>query len=99
MLVKYALNNSDKTGQCHCKKCGVKICEGEECKECMKLDKHASIDIKPSHEGLLHQELNVPKGEPIPTGVLESKLKSTTDPAEKKRLVFALNARKWHHAS
>ena len=49
------------------------------------------------HKGLLHKELGIPEGEHIPTSVLEEKLKIETDPHKKRRLQFALIARKWHY--
>lgn len=52
--------------------------------------------IKPSHRGLLHKNLGVPEGKPIPTAKLES-AKAGASTAEKKRIVFAENARKWRH--
>ena len=54
------------------------------------------IHIKPSHKGLLHKQMGVAAGKPISTGALE-KEKRGAGPAEKKRIVFAENARKWHH--
>jgi len=58
--------------------------------------KKSSIHIKPSHKGLLHQNLGVPAGKPIPAGKLE-KAAHSSDPAIKKRAVFAENAKKWSH--
>lgn len=55
-----------------------------------------SIKIKPSHRGKLHSDLHVPQGEKIPTERLHAAEKDAS-PAEKKRLVFAENARKWKH--
>lgn len=52
------------------------------------------IHIKPSHEGLLHEELHVPNGEPIPECKLEA-AKHSSDPVERKRATFAENARDW----
>jgi hypothetical protein len=54
------------------------------------------IHIKKSHEGLLHRDLGVAAGKPIP----EAKLKKAEEhagPAEKKRIVFAENARRWNY--
>jgi len=56
----------------------------------------SGIHIKKSHEGLLHKQLHVPEGEKIPASKLEA-AKSHASPAEKKRIVFAQNAKKWHH--
>lgn len=53
-----------------------------------------AINIKPSRKGLLHKELGVKKGSPIPTSKLDSAKKGAS-PAEKKRIQFAENARKW----
>lgn len=55
-----------------------------------------SIHIKPSHKGLLHKDLGVPAGEPIPAGKLAA-AKNSSDPAERKRATFAQNAKKWNH--
>lgn len=52
------------------------------------------INIKPSHEGKLHKELGVPKGKKIPASKLHDALKNAS-PAEKKRIQFAINAKKW----
>ena len=55
-----------------------------------------SINIKPSHKGLLHKGSGVKAGSPIPAKKLAGALHSK-DPAEKKRAVFAENAKHWHH--
>lgn len=55
-----------------------------------------SIKIKPSHKGLLHKDLGLKGGKKISTARLES-AKKHAGPAEKKRIVFAENARKWNH--
>jgi hypothetical protein len=55
-----------------------------------------SIHIKKHHEGLLHQDLNVPAGQPIPAAKLERALHSS-DPTERKRAQFAKNARHFQH--
>jgi hypothetical protein len=52
------------------------------------------IHIKPSHRGELHQELGVPAGDKIPERKLE-RAKDNAGPAERKRITFAENARKW----
>lgn len=54
------------------------------------------IHIKPSHAGLLHKDLGVAQDKPIPEKKLEKGLHSS-DPAEKKRAVFAENAKHWNH--
>jgi hypothetical protein len=56
----------------------------------------SGIHIKASHKGLLHKNLGVKAGQPISAGKLEA-AKKTAGPAEKKRIVFAENARKWKH--
>ena len=48
------------------------------------------IHLNPAHKGLLHEELHVPQGQPIPHSKLEQALHST-NPAERKRAVFAEN--------
>jgi hypothetical protein len=52
------------------------------------------IHIKPSHKGLLHRDLGIAEGKPIPASAM-AKAKTNASPAEKKRIVFAQNARKW----
>lgn len=59
-------------------------------------EKSSGIHIKPSHEGLLHEDLGVKKGKPIPAKKL-AVAKNSDDPAVRKRAVFAENAKKWHH--
>lgn len=54
------------------------------------------IHIKPSHKGLLHKNLGVAAGHKIPAKAL-TKAKHSSDPAVRKRAVFAANAKKWHH--
>ncbi len=55
----------------------------------------SKIEIKPSHRGLLHKDLGVSSGSKIPAEKLE-KAAHSSDPAERKRAVFAENARKWN---
>lgn len=55
-----------------------------------------SINIKPSHKGLLHKNLGVSQGKKL-TVKEEESAKNSSDPAERKRATFALNARKWNH--
>ncbi len=55
-----------------------------------------SINIKPSHKGLLHKNLGVKQGEPIPAGKL-AKAANSSSAAVRKRAVFAENAKKWNH--
>lgn len=54
------------------------------------------IDIKPSHQGFLHQDLGIPEGEHIPLERLEA-AKNSSDPKVRRRATFALNARNWRH--
>lgn len=56
-----------------------------------------SINIKPSHKGLLHKDLGIKANKMIPTSVIKKKLSGNPSPALKKRLVFAENARHWNH--
>jgi hypothetical protein len=53
------------------------------------------IHIKSGHKGLLHKDLGIPEGEPIPDSKLEAALHSS-DPDVRKRAIFAKNAKKWH---
>ena len=55
-----------------------------------------TIHIRKSHEGLLHKDLNVPAGQPIPAAKLEEALHSS-DPVVRKRGQFAENASHFHH--
>lgn len=59
-------------------------------------EKKASINIKPSHKGLLHKNMGVAASKPLSTGSLKA-AESHAGPAEKKRIVFALNAKKFKH--
>lgn len=55
-----------------------------------------SINIKPSHKGLLHKDLGKKSG----TKLTEKDLiraKNSGSAAERKRAVFAENARHWNH--
>lgn len=52
------------------------------------------IHIKPSHRGELHRDLGVPTGQKIPVSKMEH-AKADASPAERKRITFAENARKW----
>ena len=56
-----------------------------------------AIHIKPSHKGLLHKELGVASGSPIPAKKL-AKAAASSNPAERKRAVFAENAKHWNHS-
>lgn len=55
-----------------------------------------SINIKKSHKGLLHKDLGVPQGEPIPESKLEA-AEHSSDPAVRKRAQFAENAKHFKH--
>ena len=55
-----------------------------------------AIDIKPSHKGLFHKDVGKKPGEKITSADIKKGEKSK-DPAERKRAVFAANARKWNH--
>lgn len=54
-----------------------------------------AIHIKKSHRGLLHKNLGVPAGKPIPAAKLA--IKGGDSPAVKKRKQFAINAKHWSH--
>lgn len=53
-----------------------------------------TISIKPSRRGLLHHDLGVPEGKKIPAKAL-AKAEHSDSPAERKRAVFAENAKHW----
>jgi len=54
-----------------------------------------SSDIK---KDALHKELGVPTDKKIPDAELQA-AKNSSDPKERKRATFALNAKKWNHES
>ena len=58
------------------------------------MSRHSGINIKKSHEGLLHKDLGVKSGKKIPASKL-AKAEKSKNPAVKKRAVFAANAKKW----
>lgn len=47
-----------------------------------------SIDIKPSHKGLLHEKLGVPQGQKIPQPKIAA-AENSTSPALRKEATFA----------
>lgn len=54
------------------------------------------IHIKPSHKGMLHRDLGVPAGQPIPAKKLEA-ARNSPDAAIRKRAIFASNAKHFKH--
>jgi hypothetical protein len=58
--------------------------------------KKGGIHIKPSHQGLLHEDLGVKQGNKIPVASMQKAANSDNE-ALRKRAQFAINARKWHH--
>ena len=66
------------------------------------LEKIAStnIEIKPSHKGMLHKKMGVPEGKKISGSDLnkaKASAKASGDTKTLKEVVFAQNAKKWHH--
>lgn len=57
-----------------------------------------TIHLKKAQEGLLHRDLSVPLGQPIPAAKLEKALHST-DSAERKRAQFTENAGHFRHSN
>ena len=55
-----------------------------------------AINIKPSHKGLLHKDLGIPQGQKIPAAKLQA-AKHSKNPAVRKRVNFAIEARMWKH--
>jgi len=55
-----------------------------------------AIEIKKSHEGLLHKRLHVPEGQPIPEAKIK-RAEHSNDPSLRKEAQFADNAKKFHH--
>lgn len=58
----------------------------------------SGIHIKPSRKGKLHRALGVPQGQPI-SAAKEAKARKGAGSALKKEIVFAQNAKGWHHPS
>ena len=56
----------------------------------------SGIKINPANKGALHKMLGIADGQKIPVRDLE-KAAHSTDPVERKRANFALNARKFNH--
>ena len=54
------------------------------------------IHIKKSHKGLLHKNLGVAEGKPIPAKKL-AKAEHSSNAKVRKRAIFAENAKHWHH--
>ena len=52
------------------------------------------IKIQAKNKGKLHRDMGVPAGTKIPAAKLAA-AKADASPAEKKRIVFAENAKKW----
>ena len=62
-----------------------------------RLDKFArggTIHIKKTHKGLLHKDTKTPAGEKVPEAKIQAEIHSS-DPAKRKRGVFAENAKHW----
>lgn len=55
-----------------------------------------TIKIKKSHKGLLHKETGTPKGKKIPEKKI-IKAEHSKNPKERKRAVFAENAKHFNH--
>jgi hypothetical protein len=55
-----------------------------------------AINIKPSHKGLFHKDLGKKPGAKITEKDIQ-RGKNSSSPAERKRAVFAENARHWNH--
>lgn len=60
------------------------------------MKRRSPIQIKPSHKGMLHEDLGVPQGQPIPAKKVAA-AKNSSDPKVRRRAVFAANAKKWNH--
>ncbi len=58
--------------------------------------KKSSIHIKPSHKGMLHHDLGVAAGEKLPAAKV-AKATHSSDPAVRRRAIFAQNAKSWGH--
>jgi len=53
-----------------------------------------TIKIKAKNKGKLHEDLGIAQDKKIPTKTL-NKAEKNASPAEKKRIVFAKNAKQW----
>jgi hypothetical protein len=53
--------------------------------------------IGPIKKGALHKEMGIPQGQKIPSSKLQA-AKHSSNPLERKRANFAINAKKWNHA-
>lgn len=53
------------------------------------------IKIKPGRKGSLHSALGIRPNALIPASRIQAELHANPDPAMKKKLVFAENAKKW----
>jgi hypothetical protein len=62
----------------------------------MMASKGNPIHIKPENKGKLHRDLGVKPGKKIPVAKMEAAKKGAS-PAERKRIQFAENARKFKH--
>jgi hypothetical protein len=56
-----------------------------------------AIHINPAHKGLLHRDLGVKQGAPIPEKKL-AKAENSSSGAVRRRVVFAENAEHWNHS-
>ena len=56
----------------------------------------SGIHIKASHKGELHRDLGVPQGQKIPASKIEA-AENSSNPALRKRAVFAENAKHFKH--
>jgi len=54
----------------------------------------SGIHINPAHKGELHRDTGTPSGKKIPEAKIE-KAERSSDPAVRKRAVFAENAKHW----
>jgi hypothetical protein len=65
-----------------------------------KKNNNATIHIKPQNKGLLHKKLGIAKNKKIGSGLLasaKSKAKASGNVKLEREVVFAQNAKKWHH--
>lgn len=63
----------------------------------MSKGKGNPIHLNPAHKGMLHRDLGVPQGQPIPAAKLEAATHSK-NPAVAKRAQFAENAKHFDHS-
>lgn len=89
-------DSGEPDGEPRPKKRGGKVVKTKGKRPRQRLDKSArgGIHINPAHKGLLHKDTGTPSGKKIPE-VKIKKAEHSSNPAVRKRAVFAENAKHW----